>query len=176
MILIGLGNPELKYENTPHNIGFDILDKIKEKLNFPSFVFDKKINAEISKGSFLLIKPKTFMNLSGKTVKNLLRKKYFNLSDIIIIHDDIDIEIGKYKISKNRGSAGHKGIESIIKEIGTKDFKRIRVGILPKEGKPKHPEHYVLKKFEEKEKKEIDITVENIINEILILNQSSILV
>lgn len=129
LFIVGLGNPGEKYKNTRHNIGFRVIDEFREKNNFSEFRISQKFNAEISKGeiagqSVILAKPQTFMNNSGKAVKSLLR-------NLFVIHDDIDLPLGKIKIVKNRGSAGHKGVESIIKELGTKNFIRFRIGISP---------------------------------------------
>jgi peptidyl-tRNA hydrolase, PTH1 family len=149
MIIIGLGNPGEKYKNTPHNAGFCLINLIAKERNFPDFVYSKKFNSEISE-SFIsekkitLVKPFTFMNLSGLVVKKIIKKTGTKKENLLIIHDDIDIGLGSIKISENRGSAGHKGVESIIKELKTKNFKRIRIGILP-EKKPNNPNLYVLK-------------------------------
>jgi len=159
MIIVGLGNPGKKYNNTRHNIGFEILDQIKETDNFPDFKLSKKFKALISeKDKIILVKPQTFMNLSGKSVKIIA--SFYKTKDLIVIHDDIDLVIGKIKISRNKGSAGHKGIESIIKEIG-KDFTRIRIGIQPKKGKPADTESFVLKKFKKQELEEIKKSLAN---------------
>lgn len=134
-----------------------VLDVFAQKNEFPGFQLDKKSNALVSEGALngekiLLAKPQTFMNNSGLTVKSLYtRYKIQNTKYIIIIHDDIDIPLGKIKVSFGRGSAGHKGVESIIKSLGTKNFTRIRVGIQPSTGKPKNVETFVLKNFAPKE-------------------------
>ncbi len=148
LIVVGLGNPGDEYANTPHNIGFEFLDFFAKKNDFPAFEFDKYSNALISKkDGILLAKPQTFMNNSGQSVKILKAKLEASSSlALVIIHDDIDLVLGTYKISINRGSAGHKGIESIIKELGTEDFTRIRIGV-SKETKPD-----VLKKFAKKDR------------------------
>jgi len=158
IIIVGLGNPGEKYINTRHNIGFDVVDEIAKENNFPKFKLVKKYNALISeKNNIVLVKPQTFMNESGKTVKRLSKIRprinypRSDLGDLIVIHDDIDLKVGEIKIVKNRGSAGHKGAESIIKELGTRDFIRVRIGIQPKKGKPKDIERFVLEKFEEKD-------------------------
>jgi len=93
------------------------------------------------------------MNESGKAVKNLLKTRKLKPNNLIIIHDDIDIPLGKIRIVKNRGSAGHKGVESIINELRNKNFIRLRVGIQPKTGKPERAESFVLKKFTKAEEK-----------------------
>ena len=162
MILVaGLGNPGKKYRNTRHNIGFRILDEFQKENNFPTFKLVRKFNSLISKREFsgkeiLLAKPQTFMNNSGKTLKLLIRNKkamaeLIRIENLWVVHDDIDLPLGKIRISKARGSAGHKGVESIIKELGTKNFVRIRIGIQPKSGKPRNPEKFVLQNFTKKE-------------------------
>ncbi|MBU3934809.1 aminoacyl-tRNA hydrolase [Patescibacteria group bacterium] len=156
-IIIGLGNPEQKFENTPHNLGFMAIDAFAKKNDFLDFKTQKKFDSLVSeKGSgaekILLVKPQTFMNESGKAVKKAVFNYKLPVADLIIIHDDIDLSMGKIRIVKNSGSGGHKGVESIIKELGKKDFIRIKLGILPEAGKPKNPEKFVIKKFEEKNK------------------------
>ncbi len=130
ILVVGLGNPGKKYEKTRHNIGFRVIDQLKP-LNLKGVA---------------LIKPKTFMNNSGKAVKSLLKEYKLKPESLIIIHDDIDLPLAKIRIVKNRGGAGHKGVESIIKELKTKNFIRLRVGIQPKTGKPKNLEKFVLQK------------------------------
>jgi PTH1 family peptidyl-tRNA hydrolase len=153
-LIVGLGNPGEKYINTRHNVGFLVIDELKKKLNFSDFIFDKKSNSLLSKKEdIILAKPNTYMNLSGLTARAL--SKYYKMENEnqIIVHDDIDLLLGKIRISKGQGSAGHKGVESIIKDLGTKSFVRIRIGIQPKTGKPKKTEEFVLKKFNKGEEK-----------------------
>ena len=156
MLIVGLGNPGEKYEKTRHNIGFRTVDKIAANFQFPIFNFQKIFNAQISKGEVagkeaILAKPQTFMNLSGKSVKALTKTYALEPKNLIIVHDDIDLPLEKIKIVTGRGAAGHKGVESIIKALGTKNFIRFRIGILPKSGKPKNPEKFVLQKFNKDE-------------------------
>ncbi|MDO8633420.1 MAG: aminoacyl-tRNA hydrolase, partial [Candidatus Wildermuthbacteria bacterium] len=127
-LIVGLGNPGKKYEKTRHNAGFMVLDEL-EKKELPQT---------------RLLKPDTFMNNSGGAVKKEMQKLKIKNQSLIIIHDDIDIPLGKIKVSKGSGSAGHKGVESIIQSLGTKEFIRIRIGILPPEGKPEDVETFVL--------------------------------
>jgi peptidyl-tRNA hydrolase, PTH1 family len=134
-LIVGLGNPGKKYEGTRHNAGFMAIDELK------------KYDIEDS----ILAKPKTFMNNSGKAVKEMVGYYKVKPEDLWVIHDDIDLPIGEFKISENRGSAGHKGVQSIIDELGIKNFNRIRIGICPAEGKPERIEEFVLKKFSKKE-------------------------
>ena len=172
-LIVGLGNPGRKYQETRHNIGFQVLDELcssphfanarvvdeflKEN-NFPKFKFAKKFDAEISEGilggeKILLAKPQTFMNLSGKSVKTLMSFYKITRPVLVAVHDDIDLPLGKIRIVKNRGAAGHRGVESIIKELKNKNFIRFRVGIQPKTGKPKNVEKFVLQKFNKEEEK-----------------------
>lgn len=153
ILIVGLGNPGKKYEKTWHNIGFRAIDYLKSL---------RSMNATRSSPRFaplelanlkrvILAKPKTFMNLSGKAIKFLIAKYKIAPANLLVIHDDIDLPLGKFKIQKNRGSAGHKGVQSIINEIKTKNFTRIRIGIQPEKGRPKNIEKFVLKKFNKKE-------------------------
>jgi len=156
VLIVGLGNPGIKYKKTRHNIGFRVLDEFQNENNFSNFEFSKKFNSLICDGivkkkTILLAKPETFMNNSGISVKKLINFYKIKSSNIIVVHDDIDLLFGTIKISKKRGSAGHKGVESIIKELGTKDFTRIRIGIRDKRLKNKNTEKYVLERFTKQE-------------------------
>ncbi len=161
MLAVGLGNPGEKYQNTPHNIGFEIVENFARKNNFPEFSFSQKTHSLVSKkDDVVLIKPQTFMNKSGLAVKAALG--FWKESQVIAIHDDIDLPFGEIKIAENRGSAGHKGVESTIQEIGNKEFIRIRVGIRP-EKRVASPEKFVLQKFNQKEQ-EIRNIIEKSVN------------
>jgi len=168
ILIVGLGNPGIKYKRTRHNIGFRVLDEFQRENNFPDFKFSrlrqgyggqaKKFNTLISEGNIgrkkvILAKPQTFMNNSGQAVKNLTIHYSLPFINLIVVHDDIDLPLGKIRISKSRGSAGHKGIESIIKELRSKNFVRIRIGIRNQELRIKNIEKFVLQKFTEEEEK-----------------------
>ncbi len=152
MILItGLGNPGEKFKKTRHNVGFQVLDEFAKRNDFPDFRFSRKFNSLLSEGfldekKIILAKPQTFMNESGKAIKSLVSSFKPQASRVWVIHDDIDLPLGKIRIAISRGAAGHRGIESIIKELGTKNFIRFRIGICPKTGKPKNLEKFVLQK------------------------------
>lgn len=174
MILIaGLGNPGPKYENTRHNVGFKAIDKIAEGFQFPNFESQPIFNAKISRGKIaekevILAKPQSFMNNSGKAVKSLVRSLVSKRSEakllsnnMIVIHDDLDLPLGEIKIAKDRGSAGHKGVQSIIDTLGTKDFIRFRIGICPAAGKPRDPISFVLKKFAKEEEQILKEVIKN---------------
>lgn len=136
ILIVGLGNPGGKFEKTRHDLGFRIIDEFARNYKFSDFKLEKKFLAKISQGGIkrqkiILAKPQTFMNNSGKAVKLLTKPYTLNPKTLIIVHDDIDIPLGKIRIVKNRGAAGHKGVQSIIDELGTKNFVRFRIGIQP---------------------------------------------
>jgi len=157
-LIVGLGNPGKKYTNTRHNIGFDVVlrfweARLKKEGAFSPWKFEKKFQADIStsalgQNKIILALPQTFMNNSGSAVKELSGFYKIKPEDILVIHDDIDINLGEFKIQKNRGSAGHNGVESIIIAINSKNFSRIRIGIRNEEARDKMPtEKFVLEKF-----------------------------
>lgn len=167
-ILVGLGNIGEKYTNTRHNIGRDFLIWFAQRHNFTEFTKDSFLKALVAKGSYnsddyILILPETYMNLSGQTVKNIFNKwSEISKEDVVIIHDDIDINFGEIKVSKDSGHGGHNGIKSIQQET-QKNFSRIRIGICPKTflGSFKKPHKdavadFVLKKFGMFERGEIE--------------------
>ena len=132
-IVVGLGNPGKEYENTRHNAGWMVLDLLAGGERWTE---NKKARAiYVKKGGFELMKPTTFMNNSGLAVAYVLKKRGVAPSDIIVVHDDKDLKLGEYKIQAGRGSAGHNGVQSVIDQIGTKDFTRVRIGIAPLGGR-----------------------------------------
>jgi PTH1 family peptidyl-tRNA hydrolase len=193
--IVGLGNPGDKFKNTPHNVGFEALDNFREKNNFPDFEMQKMFEAEISKGEVfgkevVLAKPQTFMNNSGSSAKSLIKNLVksdltkFASTSLVLVHDDIDLPFGTIKLSKNRGSAGHKGVESIINHLGTEDFVRLRIGI-GREKPDKSPTGhcdgpvtispkaslvgYVLKKFSKKDLEVLKSVLEKSVNALNLL-------
>jgi len=158
--IIGLGNPGKEYENTRHNIGFIFVDELSKRWKTSKF------------NTLILVKPQTFMNKSGQAVLALIKKFKIKPENILIIHDDIDILWGNYKLSFGRSSAGHKGVESIIKALKTKNFWRLRIGIQPlrqARGKPKKhvsADKIILKKFTSSELKILNQTIKKAISEL----------
>jgi PTH1 family peptidyl-tRNA hydrolase len=156
-VIFGLGNPGKKYEHTRHNVGFMMVDRIKENYEFPDFTMEKNFKAEISKRSInckgsMIAKPQTFMNNSGDSVRAILDFYKLTPSDIVVIHDDIDLPLGEYKIATSSGSAGHNGVEDIINKLGTKEFTRVRIGIATESLRsPIDPSDFVLQNFSEEE-------------------------
>lgn len=165
MIIIGLGNPGTQYNRTRHNAGFTAIDAIAQANNFEDFKLSKKHNSLISEGiindkKVLLAKPQTFMNNSGSAVKSLVKQH----KNFLVIHDDIDIPLGRIKTAENSSSAGHKGVQDIIQTLGTKNFNRIRIGIQPQSGKPNDTEVFVLKKFTKEEQELFNEAIEEVIS------------
>ena len=160
-LIIGLGNPGRGYANNRHNIGFICLNHFAR---MQGIRFDKKRGkarigtGEVAGGRVVVAKPQTYMNLSGESVSRLSKRFNINLNDLVVIHDDLDLPLGKIRIRQGGGSGGHKGIESIISCLGGQDFLRIRVGI----GRPAATElseadivAYVLGDFTPEEKQTI---------------------
>lgn len=128
-LLVGLGNPGDKYSKTRHNAGFILIDQLAEKMGF-TWRSEKKFNADITGNSeTLLVKPLTFMNNSGEAVSKTLSFYKIPTDSLVVINDDVDLPFGTYKVQTGASSAGHHGVESIIEQLGTKEFKRIRIGV-----------------------------------------------
>jgi len=133
-LIIGLGNPGKNHAATRHNAGFLCIDFLQKTWNFGTFRTDQKMSAEISEGSvgkekILLVKPETFMNASGTAVSQLVHFYKLAPEDIMVIHDDLDIASGTYKVTSSSRAAGHNGVSDVIEKLGTQDFSRIRLGI-----------------------------------------------
>ncbi len=138
-LIVGLGNPGKNYQNTRHNIGFMFLDEIANKENI-KFKLDAKLKCEIAElkvnnEKVLLIKPQTYMNLSGQSVYAVCKYYNIDLSDILVIQDDLDLEMGKLRFRAKGSSGGHKGIQNIIDQFSSNEFKRLKVGISKVEAK-----------------------------------------
>lgn len=157
-IIAGLGNPGKEYEGTRHNTGFMVLDKIAERYNIE--IKKEKNKALIGSGEIygtkvILIKPQTYMNLSGVAASAVLNFYKEPIENFIAIFDDLDLPVGKIRI-KERGSAGtHNGVKSLVNELGTEDFKRVKVGIGSSNSKIDMI-NFVLGKFTDEEKREIE--------------------
>ena len=168
ILIIGLGNPEEKYENTPHNVGFKTIDLFKERFSFPNFSLKDK--ALISKkDDVILAKPQTYMNESGLAVREIMNFYKIPKEDLWIIHDENDLKLGEFKISKDISPKGHNGIKSIIEKIGTQDFIRFRIGI--NSNQKEDLIDYVLKPFS---KENTEIINETIFDVVSSLNDSII--
>ncbi len=129
-LLVGLGNPESRYAGTRHNLGFEVLDELTRKLNLVDWVKEDKFKSEIIKTSELILaKPYTFVNKSGLAVSAVANFYKITPENIIIIHDELDLPLGKIKVRIGGAAAGHHGVESIITALGTDLFIRVRLGI-----------------------------------------------
>lgn len=154
-VIVGLGNPTAQYEGTRHNAGFDVIDVVAEKYNIS--VDARKCRAFCGKGviagqKVLLVKPQTYMNLSGESVGGIVN--YYKIdpeSDLLVIYDDISLDVGQLRIRKKGSAGGHNGIKSIIAHLGTTVFPRIKVGVGEK---PKNYDlaDYVLGHFSKQER------------------------
>lgn len=192
-IIIGLGNPGKEYTSTRHNVGFDFVDELAKHPRLCSageelsFTINKKFQAEIAEtqvagDKYILVKPHTFMNVSGKSVRAILDFYKAEIGDLLVVSDDLDLPLGMARVRLTGSSGGHKGIESIISEIGTKDFARLRIGISDKKVGDIESEHpyekpeakiFVLEKFSSREKpiinkmiiKSVDIIIDCLTSE-----------
>lgn len=131
-MIIGLGNPGRKYENTRHNIGFQIIDELATQLNAPTM--QSKFNGMYTvvhrpEGKVMLVKPLTYMNLSGECVRPLMDYYNIDVENIIVLYDDLDFPPGELKLRQKGSAGGHNGMKSIIQHVGTDKFKRVRLGI-----------------------------------------------
>ena len=142
--IVGIGNPGRKYEGTRHNVGFDVVDRLKKKL----------------RGSAVtLVKPGTFVNNTGEAVRELADKRRARPADILIVCDDVNLDFGKLRLRASGSAGGHHGLESVIEALGSKDFPRLRVGVR-NEHMPKDLAGFVLEKFSAEEAKRLDAIVE----------------
>jgi PTH1 family peptidyl-tRNA hydrolase len=167
LIVVGLGNPGEEYKNTRHNAGRIMLETLSKKHDFSAWKDDKSIKALLSKGELdgekmSFVMPNNFMNNSGKSVGPFIKSKK-DLAKLVVVYDDLDLPIGRIKLSFNRSSGGHNGLESIIKAVKSQEFLRIRVGISPatSKGLAKKPtgekvvHDFLLKNFKDSELAEL---------------------
>lgn len=150
--IVGLGNPGEEYKDTRHNVGFMVVDKLREQLHCGKKQERCFSHIYICKGyDILVVKPQTYMNLSGNAVLNLLKDYKLSPQEVLVVYDDLDLPLGTVKLRKNGSSGGHRGLKSIIEKIKTEEFPRLRVGI----GRPERKEDvadYVLSPFRDGEK------------------------
>ncbi|MFA6105710.1 MAG: aminoacyl-tRNA hydrolase [Patescibacteria group bacterium] len=170
-IIVGLGNPGINYEKTRHNVGFMAIDRIQSAFDLPNFSVNKKLHAAVSKGKIgrtivVLLKPETFMNDSGVSVAAALSFFKTTIDNLIVIHDDKDIVLGETRVQVGRGDAGHNGVKSIIEKIGTKDFRRLRIGIEPEDEIILDTADFVLRRFSSDETKKLNKVLDNVTVEI----------
>jgi len=153
-LIVGLGNPGLLYKTTRHNVGFCVIDEFCKKNNLK--LNEKKMNGlygvfNINKEKVLILKPLKYMNLSGEVVKDFVNYYKIDIDDILIINDDMDITLGKFKLKLSGSSAGHNGLKNIETNLNTDKYKRLKIGISKDQNIEKKT--YVLSKFNVEEKK-----------------------
>ncbi len=175
-LIVGLGNPGEKYANTRHNVGFMVVDQIAQMVNgqwsmikkFNSLIINNKqsLANNVGQPSTILSKPQTFMNDSGIAVSKMMNFYKIQSSELYIIHDDLDIKLGEYKIQKGIGPKVHNGVNSIEEKLGTKDFWRVRVGVDNRNSENRLPgEEYVLQNFNNMEEKILNKVISEIVGE-----------
>jgi PTH1 family peptidyl-tRNA hydrolase len=153
-LIAGLGNPGKAYENTRHNMGFRVIDHWAGSLGVQ--LSNRRFQSRNARASYrekglILVRPMTYMNLSGQSIRAIADYFHINTEDILVVHDDLDLPLGKIRVVRNGGAGGHKGILSIVQCLGAKEFLRVKVGI----GRPRHGEdveNYVLSPFYSDEK------------------------
>ncbi len=151
-LIVGLGNPGKEYEKTRHNAGFMAVERLADEFGFGPFKMVAKHKSELAEGSIggdkaILAKPQTFMNLSGHAVRSLSQFYKIDLSDLIVIYDDVAIPNGTLRVRPDGSAGGHNGMKSIIQELGGQGFARVRLGIEPKQPSRIPLEDHVLGKF-----------------------------
>ena len=128
-VVVGLGNPGAQYENTPHSVGFEAVDKFAAKLGL-SWELKRAHEALEAKGNgILLVKPQTFMNLSGNSVAPIVKYSNATAADLIVVQDDIDLPLGKLRVRKGGSCGGHNGVRNIIERLASQDFVRVKIGV-----------------------------------------------
>ena len=162
-IIVGLGNPGKQYENTRHNVGFNIIDILADeygisvnKMKYKALIGEGRVGTE----KVVLVKPVTYMNLSGESLAEIYNFYKVDTSNIVVIYDDIDLDVGKIRIRKKGSGGTHNGMRSIIKCLGSNEFPRVRVGI----SKPKNGQDladFVLSRFAKEDEKSLNESFEN---------------
>jgi len=159
--IVGLGNPGKKYNKTRHNVGFMVIDELAGRYGWKlkKDKFNGKSTVETCDGEkVILLKPQTFMNLSGESVRPLMDFYQIDPEDVLVIYDDLDLPAGKVRLRQKGGHGGHNGIRSIIDHIGTKEFKRVRIGI----GRPDSAMpivDYVLRPFSKEQQEDVQSSI-----------------
>ncbi|MBR4617866.1 MAG: aminoacyl-tRNA hydrolase [Bacilli bacterium] len=176
-LIVGLGNPGNEYKNTRHNVGFLMLDAyIKDDKNWKEKFNGLYIERFINQEKVIFLKPLSFMNLSGEVVKKYMDFFHIDINDILIIHDDLDLNLGVYRLRSSGSSGGHNGLKNIEKNIGSNEYKRLKIGI--SNDKSIDTKNYVLGHFSENEKRLLDNifkTVKNIIDDFFIIDFNSLM-
>lgn len=167
-VIVGLGNPGQEYENTRHNVGFMTVDLLAKELDL-SFESSAKLSSLVAKNAdVVLVKPQTFMNRSGEALQAVLQFYKAEPKDLIVVHDDLDIALGEYKIQNGTGPKGHNGLISIYSSLGTQNFFHVRIGVDGRENDRSIPgKAYVLQPFLPDEQAIVQKTITTVCHEIL---------
>lgn len=173
-LIVGLGNPGDKYRNNRHNVGFCVVDAMangrSKEAKLSLWLMVNKLESEIfeNKPNFVFAKPTTFMNNSGRAVKKLINHYSLNINHLCVVHDDLDIPLGQFKIQKDRGPKVHNGVNSIEEALGTNEFWRVRVGVDNRDPDNRTPgEKYVLEDFTSEEMEIVNRVIKNIAEDLL---------
>ncbi|MGV3488443.1 MAG: aminoacyl-tRNA hydrolase [Tuberibacillus sp.] len=161
-LIVGLGNPGSEYRQTRHNIGFEVIEQLSKITDIP--LDQSKYNGLFGKGKVqgedvILLKPLTYMNASGESVGPFMRFYKLDLSDLIVVYDDLDLAVGRMRLRLKGSAGGHNGMKSIIQHVGSQNFKRVRVGIGRPEGRQPVID-FVLKPFSKEERPIVEETIE----------------
>lgn len=175
-LVVGLGNPGKKYEKTRHNVGFFLLDRLALQWEIP--LRKEKFSGlygehTLAREKILLLKPQTFMNLSGQCVASWLKFLKIPPENLLVIHDEIDLPLGRMKAQFSAGPAGHRGVASIIECLGTRDFNRLRVGV-GHPGRRREVENYVLSGFKGEERELLEKSLEMGLEAVLLFLQKGL--
>jgi len=161
-LVVGLGNPGERYRETRHNVGFMVVDLLSGQPRTTSTVDacqGRLARSRVGNEDVLLLKPQTYMNRSGRSVSEAMRLFEVGSDDLLLLHDDLDLPLGKVRVKRGGGSAGHRGLESCFAELDTKEFTRVRIGI----GRPPSggdAVEYVLDRFDEEQQEELPAALE----------------
>lgn len=174
VLVVGLGNPGAQYERTRHNVGFMVVDVLADRIG-GKFGAHKKsgadvVTARLGDRPLVIAKPRSFMNVSGRPVAALARFYSVEPSDIVVVHDELDIDFGAVRLKQGGGEGGHNGLRSISQALGTKDYRRTRVGVGRPPGRM-DPAAYVLKPFSAAERKDLGVICEEAADAVELLLQ-----
>ena len=163
-LVVGLGNPGPDYAGTRHNVGFRVVELLATRAGGGKFSRHRKANADVLEGRLgerrvVLAKPRTYMNVSGGPVAGLLKYYSVPLEDLVVVHDELDLDFGVVRLKRGGGEGGHNGLRSVSSSVGSKDYLRVRLGIGRPPGR-QDPADYVLKRFSAVEGKELDFVVD----------------
>jgi PTH1 family peptidyl-tRNA hydrolase len=175
-LIAGLGNPGKDYQNNRHNVGFMAINVIAKELGFSNIKVKSKsvvLEGKWNNKKVILVKPQTFMNLSGTAVSSLVRFYKVELENLIVIHDDLDLPSLSIRLRPGGGAAGQKGIASIIQQLGSQQFNRVRIGIGRPSGRM-DPADYVLQNFSKQEEKELSFLFETVTKAVIMIMESGI--